>query len=53
MYIIQFWHGSHAEWRGAGEQPFNSVDAARTRIRALREQSHGCVDFRVERVIAP
>lgn len=54
MYQIQFWFGgSVSEWRGCGQPLFDNVDAARTRIRALREQSHGYVDFRVERVFAP
>ena len=51
MYSIQFWFGgSVSEWRGCGEPLFETEEAARARIRALREQSHGCVDFRVEQV---
>ena len=54
MYSIQFWFGgSVSEWRGCGEPLFQTEEAARTRIRALREQSHGYVSFRVEPVYAP
>ena len=53
-YQIQFWFGgSVSEWRGCGEPLFKTEEAARTRIRALREQSHGYVSFRVEPVFAP
>jgi hypothetical protein len=54
MYQVQFWFGGNVqEWRGCGEPLFKTEDAARTRIRALREQSHGYVSFRVEPVYAP
>ena len=54
MYQVQFWFGGNVqEWRGCGEPLFKSEEAARARIRALREQSHGYVSFRVEPVYAP
>ena len=54
MFKIQFWFGGRvSEWRGCGEPLFKTEEAARTRIRALREQSHGYVQFRVEPVYAP
>ena len=53
-YQIQFWFGgSVSEWRGCGEPLFKTEEAAHTRIRSLREQSHGYVSFRVEAVSAP
>ena len=49
LYQIQFWFGgSVSEWRGCGEPLFKTEEAARTRIRALREQSDGYVQFRVQ-----
>ena len=53
MFKIQFWFGGRvSEWRGCGEPLFKTEEAARTRIRALREQSHSYVQFRVEPVYA-
>ena len=48
QFIVQFWYGGDvSEWTGCGEFPFDTEEAARTRMRALREQSQGYVNFRV------
>ena len=53
-YQVQFWYGgSVSEWRGCGEPLFTTEESARRRIAALREQSQGCVDFRIEMVADP
>ena len=52
MYTIQYWDGRTAEWRGCGQPTCPDADNARAVMRALREQSHGYVQFRAVETIA-
>ena len=52
MFTIQYWDGRFAEWRGCGQPTCPDADNARDVMRALREQSHGYVQFRAVQTIA-
>ena len=52
MFTIQYWDGRFAEWRGCGQPTCPDADNARVVMRALREQSHGYVEFRAVQTIA-
>ena len=53
MFIIEYWNGKDAEWKGTGSGTFYDMSMARARMRAMAEQCDYCVNFRIEDISSP
>ena len=51
-YSITYWNERDLEWRGTGSNNIANLDEARKRMRAMAQQCHHCVSFRIEETIA-